>query len=42
MVVWWVGCMVMPGWLAARKKVDVANWMQIDLLCFSQMEDTIF
>ena len=41
-VAWWVGCMVMPGWLAAWKKVDVANWMQIDLLCFSQIEDTIF
>ena len=26
-VAWWVGCMVMPGWLAAWKKVDVANWM---------------
>ena len=38
----WVGYMVMPGWLAAWKKVDVANWMQIDLLCFSQIEDTIF
>ena len=41
-VVWWVGCIVMPGWLAAWKKVDVANWMQIDLLCFRQIEDTIF
>ena len=41
-VAWWVGCMVMPGWLAAWKKVDVANWMQRDLLCFSQIEDTIF
>ena len=41
-VAWWVGCMVKPGWLAAWKKVDVANWMQIDLLCFSQIEDTIF
>ena len=41
-VAWWVGCMVMPGWLAAWKKVDVANWMQIDLLCLSQIEDTIF
>ena len=34
--------MVMPGWLAAWKKVDVTNWMQIDLLCFRQIEDTIF
>ena len=41
-VVWWVGCMVMPGWLASWKKVDVANWMQTDLLCFRQIEDTIF
>ena len=41
-VAWWVGCMVMPGWLAAWKKVDVANWMQIDLLCFRQIEDTTF
>jgi len=41
-VAWWVGCMVMPGWLASWKKVDVANWMQTDLLCFSQIEDTIF
>ena len=42
MVAWWVGYMVMPGWLAAWKKVDVANWMQRDLLCFRQIEDTIF
>ena len=41
-VAWWAGCMVMPGWLAAWKKVDVANWMQRDLLCFRQIEDTIF
>ena len=39
---WLVGCLVMPGWLAAWKTVDVANWMQIDLLCFRQIEDTIF
>ena len=39
---WWAGCMVMPGWLAAWKKVDVAKWMQRDLLCFRQIEDTIF
>ena len=38
-VAWWVGYMAMPGWLAAWKKVDVANWMQMDLLCFSQIED---
>ena len=41
-VTWWVGCVVTPGWLAAWEKVDVANWMQIDLLCFSQIEATIF
>ena len=41
-VAWWVGYMVMPVWLAAWKKADVANWMQIDLFCFSQVEDTIF
>ena len=41
-VAWWAGCMVMPGWLAAWKKVDVAKWMQRDLLCFRQIEDTIF
>ena len=41
-VAWWVGYMVMPVWLAAWKKADVANWMQIDLFCFSQVEDTTF
>ena len=41
-VAWWAGCMVMPGWFAAWKNVDVANWMQRDLFCFSQIEDTIF
>ena len=41
-VAWWVGCMVMPGWMTAWKKVDLANKMQVDLLCFSQIEDRIF
>ena len=39
LVAWLLG----NAWLVgAWKKVDVANWMQRDLLCFRQIEDTIF
>ena len=36
-----VGCLHGNAWLVGCLE-EVAKWMQLDLLCFGQIEDTIF